>query len=450
MKNSKSWSVATLATVACWMLSAGVAQAASGYVYGYLKHYQNQGNFCDDDDGRSCDGAQYLETEFNTVVPVRNAEVYVRDQNDVVIGTGTTSSTGYFNIYWYRSTMPTSASLYWTLKHAAGRFQIFSPSGATWILWTGPFTLINGGYTYIGTPTWGGPGAPHALTNVYDGAEKMWRSSLAYAGAALNGFANLDIRALSNTVPYSCSSSCALADYNIVQLDANAAYAPQARVMHEMGHIAIYQARTHRIRATADPNMLFADYCYPGTYVANLTLCNCTCGCLASGGCSGWSLTPPMATAEYRAASFEEGLATFFGDTAIYWSWSPEPYSCRASSASCTRTAANNIETSTGTTCASGETRWAISVDRYLRDMYDSVNDPGFGEAMARPYYEFFNVLAQFPDGTGNHQKDETWNASFTALDARDGRSASDDFGYNFTSLTGLTSINQYTYNCTP
>lgn len=428
MMNSRTWVVATLAVAACW-ITASSAQAASGYVSGNLWHYQNQGNYCAND-GRSCTGAQYLAAEFNSVVPVRNVEVYLRDQNDVVIGTGYTNTSGYFNFYWYRSSLPTSASIFYTLKHSGGRFQVVSPSGSTYILWTNGFSLTNGTTSgapqYVGSWQWGSSGAPHQLTNVYDGAEKMWRNSLLYAFSALSGFANLSIRALSNSVPWSCSNSCARGDLNIVQLDANAAFAPQARVMHEMGHVASYISNPFQVVYGAQ---LFADYCYPST----------------GSGCP-WN----YASAEWRTASFEEGLASFFGDTAIYWNSSPEPYSCYATATWCQRTSANNMETSTGTSCATNETRWPVSANRYLRDMYDNVNDPGFGEAMSRPYYEFFDTLAQFPNGTTNHQDDEMWNSARTALDDRDGRSATDDFGYNFTALTGLVSTNQSAYNCSP
>lgn len=423
MSSVKTLAVATLTIAACWLLSTNAAQAASGYVSGYLQHYQNQGNYCAND-GRSCYNATYLESEFHTPVPVRNVELYIRNKNDVVIGTGHTDTNGYYNMYWSSPTMPTAASVYWTMRHWDGRFQVFTSSGATGILWFSGFNVVNG-TTFsapqnLSTATWGSAGAPHQYTNAYDGAEKMWRNSLSWSTRMNSTFSNLSIRAFSDSVPYAnCGTSCAFGSLNLIQLDANAAYKPQARIMHEMGHIASYKS---------NPFINGGNYCYPAT-----------------AGTCGWSLT----TAEWRAASFEEGLATFFGDTALYWGPNPEPLTCLSVGA-CSRAAANNVETSTGTVCGVGEDRWALSVDRYLRDMYDTVDDPGFNEAMYRPYSEFFDVLAQFSAGTANHQGDEPWNASYTAIDNYDGRAATDDFAFNFTSLTGLTSVNQYTYNCTP
>jgi len=413
----------TVLLVASCGLAPAQASAASGWVEGYIKHYQNQGNYCPTT--RNCTTAQYLQAEFNTVVPARNVYVYLRDQNGAVIGTGITSSSGYYKFSWSRSTAPTSGSLIWTLKHGSGRFQIFAPAGETWILWSTVSSIVDGTTSSspqnLGTRQWGSSGAPHQLTNGYDGAEKMWNRSLMYSNRMVNYFSNLDIRAFSNSVPNSnCSSSCAFGPANQVQLDANAAFTPQARVMHEMGHIASYVSNNFTYGG---------DYCWPST---------------GGAGC-GWSFT----SAEWRAASFEEGIATFYGDTAIYWNLNPQPHTCL--SASFCPLNSFDVETSTGSgSCATNETRWPLSVDRYLRDMYDNVNDPGFGEAMSRPYGEFFDTLAQFAAGTSNHQKDEPWNASYTALDARDGRSACDDFGFNFTALTGLVTTNQCSNNCSP
>ncbi len=406
------------------LLDPAPAHAASGWVEGFIKHYQNQGNFCPT--SRNCTGARYLQAEYQTVVPARQAYVYLRDQNDTVIGTGTTSSTGYFKFQWTSPTTPTSGSIIWMLKHSGSRFQIFAPSGATWILWSSVGTIVNGTTSSspqdLGTRQWGSSGSPHTLTNAYDGAEKMWEQSLKYSNRMLNFFASLDIRAFSSSVPNAaCNTSCAFGAANQVQLDGSTGtpFSPQGRVMHEMGHIASYKS---------NPFLPGGDYCFPSTGT----------------GC-GWNQT----TAEWRAASFEEGIATFFGDTAIYWYSNPQPHTCLSTSA-CTLNSFD-VEASTGSgSCATNEGRWALSANRYLRDMYDSVNDPGFGEAMTRPYGEFFETLATFANGTSDDRDDEPWNSSRTALDNRDGRAACDDFAPNFTTLTGLLTTNQCANNCSP
>ncbi len=403
------------------------AHAASGWVEGYLKHYQAQGDYCPTT--RDCTGAQYLQAEFQTYVPVRRAYVYLRDQNGVTIGTGTTDSNGYYKFSWWRSTAPTNGSVIWTLKHADGRFQVHSPSGATYILWFNVSSITDGTTSSspqnFGIVQWGSPGAPHQLTNVFDGAQKMWDKSLKYSSLMVNYFPDVDIRALSNTVPNSCKSSCANGPSSEIQLDANAAYEPQARIMHEMGHIASY---------VSAPFTAADDYCYP------------TGTCAATDPQAGWYLT----STEWRSASFEEGLATFFGDTAIYWYSNPQPHTCLKSQAPCTLNT-YNVETSTGVGfCGAGEGRWALSVDRYLRDMYDTVNDSNYAEAMHRNYFEFFDVVHNFATGTNNHERDEPWNSTYTVLDSLDGRSACDDFQYNFNATTGLVTTNQCDNNCDP
>lgn len=72
------------------------ASAASGTVSGYLLFFQNQGNFCPSH--KSCTGAKYVESQYQTNMAVQDAKVYIRRASDhVVIGQGISSSTGNFH-----------------------------------------------------------------------------------------------------------------------------------------------------------------------------------------------------------------------------------------------------------------------------------------------------------------------------------------------------------------
>jgi len=194
---------------------------------------------------------------------------------------------------------------------------------------------------------------------------------------------------------------------------------PQGRVLHEMGHIASHVANPGQDRKSTGNQS-----CYPET----------TTGC-------GWSLK----VAEWSCLSFEEGLATFYGDKALYAQWAREPTTC-LSSGTCSTTS-YSTELSTGT-CGTDENRWALTLVRYLWDIYDNQSD-FTGESLAEPYYAFFDTINQFGTGTGEGGKNEPWNTFLTSIDDRDGRSGR-DFRTHFLALYGKDTANQYTRNCSP
>src|SRR5262249_23843091 len=143
--------------------------------------------------------------------------------------------------------------------------------------------------------------------------------------------------------------------------------------------------------------------------------------CFGSGcpSTAGWSLTSP----EWKSASFEEGLATFFGDVANYWLYAPEPTTCLSTSYCDT-----SIEKSSGKfNCVTDEDRWALSTDRYLWDVYDTPDDydatPGYLDDVSVPYWQFFTTLESYPTGFGDHACDEPWkDSSYSSIDNFDGR----------------------------
>lgn len=159
-----------------------------------------------------------------------------------------------------------------------------------------------------------------------------------------------------------------------------------------------------------------------------------------------------MRTAEYASASFEEGLATFFGDRALYWQANREPLTCLSRNA-CSRSANNNVERSTGTrsTCATGEERWALTTDRYLRDVYDASSSGEWFDTNTESYSYFFEALYRFPNGRGNRDKDEPWKKIlfWYSVDDRDGRSAR-DFRAHMEGYTGRSTYWNFSRNCYP
>jgi len=399
-------------------LLPGIVSASSGYVSGRLMFFNNQGNYCEND-GRDCSGARYPASQYRVNRAVRDAKVYVhRTSDNAIIGQGVSDSSGFFTVYWYSpGNDNVSGNVIWRGEHKDGRFALKTSSGGKWTLWSYPRTLANGATTNFGSLVWGSSALPHSLANLYDGAERMWRDALRYSNRMRSRFTNVQIRAFNSTA---CPTSCAYgASKRIIIDSANSAYMPQSRVMHEMGHIADYVSKPRRV---------YVNYTRDGTNT--------------------WSMQTP----EYASASFTEGLATFYGDTALYWSRNSEPLSCLSTGA-CLRLSQNNVESSSGrrSSCSSGEERWALTVDRYLRDVYDTTNEPF--DSNSEPFYRFFETIARFGDGYGNRGKNEPYKSSLFGLiitvDDKDGRSIR-DFRAHMEGLTGRSTYGNYSRNCYP
>ncbi|PTL83442.1 hypothetical protein [Vitiosangium sp. GDMCC 1.1324] len=410
------------------LLGASPTRAASGYVRGRMQFWQYQGNYCPS--YRNCQGAAYTQDQFQTYQPVRNARVYIwSDSANGVIGQGSTDVNGDYTVSWYSpgTTSPTGVYVYWVPDQKDGRFYLRYSNGTYRWYPTNYFTLTNATTSTspqnIGTAAWG----TDQWANAYDGAERMWRDGLDYFGVMQSYFTGVEIRGFANSMPDfngTCNTSCANGATKRVQLDENAAFAPQGRVMHEMGHIASYLAKPYN---GAGGN----GYCYPST--SNFPA-----------GCQWWTLN----TAEHGTAAFEEALATFLADSALYWPDSPEPHSCLAASAPCA-TGSFNLETSSGSACATGESRWPLTAMRFLWDVYDSVDDQETVAEGAGNYWKMLNVLALYDNGTSTLQIDEPWNATYTAIDNWDGR-GSYSYRMNYFNKNGTTVYTPYVRNCSP
>jgi hypothetical protein len=391
---------------------------ASGTASGQLAFFNHQGNFCPT--GRDCFGAKYTQAEFNAVLPVRETRVYIRRASDArIIGQGATDAAGNFSIGWTipNSSDDVSADLIWVGEQKDGRFAVRSDTGAQYVFWTFPFTLHNGGSDFIGTLVWGDAQNPNPLANVYDGAWRAW-SEFSLSNRMLAYFNNVELRAFSSQ----CPTSCAFGADNRVFLDPDSAYEPQARVMHEMGHIASYRSNRDQQRNVQ------TDYCFPNQ---------------GGDGC-GWTMNGP----EWASVGFEEALATFYADTSLYSPWARAPHSCLASAVAC-GDGFFNIEESHAQ-CGADENRWPLTTMRYLWDAFDSNVDIA-GETLQRNNYEFFDTINAFDNGNANHQKDEAVCCDFfgaCSLCRRDGR-ASSDFRANW-AVWGTDSTFAFTNNCSP
>lgn len=368
-----------LAMLALALALPSSAQAASGTLRGYWRFYQNQGNYCNSAGGQTCNSAaRYTDAEYNTYQAIGNSKVYIKDQNNVVIGSGVTSSSGYFYVNWYRASTPSFVRVFWQLENKDNRFAVRGSGGGTYAYWTSNLSVTDGSSIYTGTWYVGNSSSPSGIANIYDGADRMWYDALNYSGRMQANFTNVEIRAY----PTDCPTACANGPNKEIHIPSGAEYRPQARILHEIGHIASY---------LSNPRRMMTGYNYPSQVL--------------NGG--GWSFT----SNEWRASALEEGRATFFGDVAFYWHWSTDPRTCNSTGPCFT-----SIEN--GPSCSGTVGRQAIQMDRYMWDIYDSVND---GESNTTQYYSFFDTLGAIPNGFSWGQDESGYvNASSNTIDSWD------------------------------
>lgn len=394
--------------------------AASGTATGSIMHWNNMGGFCPTT--RNCTGSKYPQAEFNTARPIRHVKVYLRDQAANVIGQGSTGLNGAFTISWSSPSLPTSVQIVWHAEHMDDRFVVLNGSGNQWVFWTNPRTPVNGGVTSFGVLQWGSAGSPSDLTNIYDGAHRMWWDSLYWSSTQWADFTDVDILAQSSE----CPTGCADGDSKEINLPTGAEFMPMARVMHEMGHVAEYLAhQTYR--------RYMVEYCYPQT----------------GGGC-GWAYNTP----EWLSSGLDEAIADFYATIAFYHQWSVAPHLC-ANSASACANGQFDVETRSGA-CVANQARWPLSATRSLWDMYDSNQDAiaPYVDVASASINVMHNTLAQFPHQNLNRHVHDGWSCLWIAgfcspwniLD-RDARNMY-DYRFHYSGLTGHAGYDQLSMNC--
>ena len=417
MRSPLQRSVAALAIALASLVStAAPASAASGVVSGVLLFFQNQGNYCPNT--RNCTGAKYLQSEYKTNQPLRDARIYVTRQSDgEILGEGVTDAAGFFVVAWFDPSVPpftpVAASLDYMGEHADGRYT-FATKEVTFDdpplrspLPVDPlrhsFTAQQG-FQWLDFPVYGTALVWNDLAQMHDGAHKMWTNSLSQSFRMLLLFNDLQIQFYS--FPF-CADSCAVGDTNVVVIgNTESAISPQARIMHEMGHIASYLSNTswdlyNSTRTT-----------HANAYDRN--------------GDSGWT----FASSEWEGASWEESIATHYGDVGLYYPWAAAPFSCLNMGACPNAQDAFNIALEPTGSCAVAEAaRMAGNHTRYHWDLYDSSADFG-GEVWSLPIYESIDTVGTYTSISGEGGIDETWNLARTTLDDRDGRSTRDFANY--------------------
>lgn len=252
----------------------------------------------------------------------------------------------------------------------------------------------------------------------------MWNEALSYSGVA--GAVWSGIAILANDSSLSPGRGTIDSANKYVKLGPGSARYPISDVHHESGHLVHYLANTSLKWATM--------YNYPTS---------CT-----SGGCSGDGHS--LDTPEWKAAGFPEGLASFIGTVASYWYWASQPQFCINSLTPCGSTGWNQEVRPAGA-CVTDEDRFELSAQRYLWDVYDSVDDAAYADTIGADtsnsfwYGALIDELATFGAGTGNGQINEPWNAALMSIDSHDGRSAAD-----FQAKINESTTTQRSNNCNP
>jgi uncharacterized Rmd1/YagE family protein len=290
-------------------------------------------------------------------------------------GQSSTDDNGIYKVSWTRSTKPTQFKVSAVMHYKDNIFRLANTAGTTMRFDTNLITTAaSSSYLApqnVGTWWKGGTNDPDPYANSYWAAERLWRYVLSQVGYSLDNFTDVEIRGFSNDTPGFLGSqptSGAQGATKRVQLDADAGFKPQARVMHELGHIATYL--TH-------PWLVASDYTWspPGQ----------------PAGPSVWGQTTP----EWGVSAFEEAFSTHFGSIAFWGANAVTPTTCLSQ-----------------TTCYAAGIPIAGSNIETTSYPYDTNN---CGTAVDNPE-------DRWPEGTGLYQNEDPWNSDKTALDNRDGR----------------------------
>lgn len=459
-----------------------VASAAitSGCVAGRINYYENEGNYCDEDDqGQDCTDTTYRTGHYNTARRVKFAEVRVYGEYNgggvnTLLGTGTTNTYGQFTIQWTGSSQPEKLKYQWRPIDRNGNFSVLYPSGNVPVFWCKEEEELTpqAGKTcsnpqVFDDMTVGSEGDPNAYANVYAGARRMW-DSLNDSNTLMDLWEPIEILVGANV------GSGWYGDENKIGIHTSLVYANQGAIAHEMGHAA-----SHFLNPRRQTN----DYCYP-----DKLLCSGP-----GGGC--WDYNQDGITQNYNhmlipwggdwlrndagewaEMAFEEGFATFLADTSIYGQDNPEPTSCGTTTTPCDADLNHDewspwVEKSQGLGMAVCQDHWIRSefmVNRYLRDVYDNSNDSNscngrgatcqwgtinYNENTSRSLDEMLRVITLFSQGYGNHQNEEVYSGPGDCdIDNLDGHGTY-DYVWNYLYASGAPEINtnlQRNWNCLP
>lgn len=381
------------ATVLAAMLLPEVASAqfvSWGSVEGRVRFRNRNGGYCPT--GADCTGALYRQTHYDSLMGIPEARIELVRSDGAVIAATTTDKEGNYEMFWlsFGPFLPgtVQARLRVTYEHKDGRFRFRTTSDNPARSSSSLLSLTHG--TSGANPQsiwwyWGTSSSPNPFANAYWAAWMLWDKRLRFSNRMKSRLTDLDIYGFSSTAPCNgascanCGTSCARGYYErggqpswanermTVVLDSNAAFNPQERVMHEIGHIADYISRYYRFST---------GYGYNGN--------------------SGWSFT----TEEYRPSALHEGFASFVGTSGFYNDYATDPRTCfSGEGAHCypggSGSSRQSVEQSNRGSCASEEGRWAISHMRFFWDLYDEVDD-GIDD-IDLVQYEIFDSIGATP-----------------------------------------------------
>ncbi len=362
--------------------SSSIAHAANnhGLVWGELNFLQKQGNYCDSS-AQDCTGARYRSYDYNSYQPVMYTKVYLySNYTGHVLGVGVTGRSGAFNIEFNTAETLSDVMLYWYSEDRDGRMRVFDKNGNRAKFTTSSMYVCTGGISCgskpLGRLSWGA----NRMANIFDGAQRSYYDALDGSARMRAKITNVEIwkgRGGNTSNNGDCPSSCASGSDKRIWLDTNAHYMPQARVMHEIGHVASYQSNPR------DGCMLSGGYDY------------------GAGSDGAWSQESP----EYFCAQFEEGLATFFASATLYGDYADEPRACLGDK-HCGNSGSFNLEVEE---CGvSRDHMFPLNTTRYLWDVYDDQVDGNVNaDTYDRSLFTIVDTLHKYASGTGNHEENE-------------------------------------------
>jgi hypothetical protein len=410
MKSSKRLvSGISMAVVSALSLGyAASAQADTGWLVGTWSVWNKNGNYCPTTN--ACTGARYTQASFDTWVPVSNALIYILDPSGAVVGSGGTDDNGYYSIGWYTPLPVANLRVRVHAYHKNSRFWVANTGGGLHYGDTAPFAPTassgsspqNVGGWGLGSSMW-----PEWSFNAYWAGERLWRDVLGWTGLQTANFTNVEVRGLADTIANYLTptgffpTSAASGSLKRVQLDANAGYSPQARMMHELGHIATYVSNAWKVGF---------DYNWP-----------------SQGAGGSWSASQN----EWGSAAFEEAFATHYGNIAFWFNNADTPTYCNTTTTCYSGgvpVAGTDIEVTSypfaTNNCVANEGRQPISHMRYFWDIFDNRNDADGDtySASVTHFWQHLHNLAWYPLGTGTDQHEDPWNPGKTAITEPDGR----------------------------
>lgn len=393
-----------------------VASAASGRLRGYWKFEQYGGGYCVDDFIPGfCEGARYLEEQYETAQPIRYGKMYVRDQNGTDIGTCSTNGVGYYDCAWTRSTMPSQIRATFRFEDDGLRFSLVGAGGSGGVLWNSGWHVVTDGENkYIGTLTMPKMG----ISQLFDAASRAWNDSFDSSFGLQAEFTGVELWAYEPSPCGGSSNICT--EYETIQVKSAAKAYETYSVLHELGHVADY---------LLDPRDLIAFngsiYCYPNS--------------------TGAPCTHSIDSEEWRGVARTEGFATFLALTAMYENDSPIVRSCFQDGDGQPCSASGIEFAEEDTDCGGDVGRIQYTSTRYFWDLYDSTNESG--DAVTASLTTITSAVMETPVGYDFGENESFYAANGSTVDAWDSFHQW-EWNENFEASSGINSSPVYYHNC--